>query len=260
MAARSSVLLAIAGLALVGCTGSARFGDFGGSPAPVSARSEPSFGQPTAPEPMRRPSSADDVIAQPLEPQSRESVSAESLTDLQAEARQSAPGSAIAPALNQAAEAPSATASAAQSGITSQATAAGGTGAAAVPANPASLIAPEPSSAAETRVAALPRQERAPSAGGGGGGAVGSIAGTYTVTDAGDRCRLTLTSSPLFEFYRASPQNCRSPSLARVNAWEQRGSEVVLLRPGGQVAARLFPQGSGYSGATASGATITMQR
>ncbi|WP_204316597.1 hypothetical protein, partial [Klebsiella pneumoniae] len=34
----------------------------------------------------------------------------------------------------------------------------------------------------------------------------------------GNRCRITLTSTPLFEFYRASPQNCRAPSLARINA------------------------------------------
>jgi hypothetical protein len=100
----------------------------------------------------------------------------------------------------------------------------------------------------------MPRQERAaPSA--------TTVAGTWTVTDAGDRCRITLTSTPLFEFYRASPQNCRAPSLSRINAWEQRGSEIVLLQPGGRVAARLSPQGGGaYSGATATGAPVSMAR
>jgi hypothetical protein len=105
-------------------------------------------------------------------------------------------------------------------------------------------------------VSALPRQETTRSS----TPTATTIAGTWTVTDAGDRCRITLTSSPLFEFYRASPQNCRAPSLARINAWEQRGNEVVLLQPGGRVAARLFPEGGGYSGQTSSGASVTMQR
>lgn len=138
--------------------------------------------------------------------------------------------------------------------ITPQATATAGLGTPAIPTEPAEPALP--------RVAALPRASDAPRSESPRvtAPAAASVAGTWTVSDAGDRCRITLTTSPLFEFYRANPQNCRARSLARINAWEQRGSEIVLLQPGGQVVARLAPQGGNYAGATASGAPVTMTR
>jgi hypothetical protein len=71
-----------------------------------------------------------------------------------------------------------------------------------------------------------------------------------------------LTQQSLLDLYRASPSGCQSGSLAKVNAWQQRGQEIVLLEPGGRTAVRLFPKGDGtYEGAaTTSGAIVRMAR
>lgn len=229
------VALLLASAALAGCT-SDRFGDFSSASMPRtgSQRIDGGYGQPQpmAPAPQRRPSAADEDVIAGGQQAPDQSVATEDIPPPPGAGRTSDVGpSAIDPALRPAS-----------------------------PSEQPRIMVEEPpprgSAGAPAAVAALPRQEApraaAPSA--------TTIAGTWTVSDAGDRCRITLTSTPLFEFYRASPQNCRAPSLARINAWEQRGSEVVLLQPGGRVAARLFPQGSGYSGATATGATVTMAR
>jgi Protease inhibitor Inh len=220
------VALLLASAALAGCT-SSRFGDFSSAGSP---RIDSGYGQ-AMPSPQRRPDVDQDVIAGG-QPAPDGAVVAQDIPPPPGAVRSSSDvgPSAIEPALRPADQS--------QPRIMVEEPPRGG------PAGPSA-------------VAALPRQEQpratqAPSA--------TTLAGTWTVTDAGDRCRITLTSTPLFEFYRANPQSCRAPSLARINAWEQRGSEVVLLQPGGRVAARLFPQGSGYSGATASGATVTMTR
>ena len=66
----------------------------------------------------------------------------------------------------------------------------------------------------------------------------------------------------MLDLYRASPSGCQAGSLAKVNAWQQRGQEIVLLEPGGRTAVRLFPKGDGtYEGAaTTSGAIVRMSR
>lgn len=265
--------LVLAGLVLGGCASAARFGEPTGSVGPTgSDRFDQTFSRNGQPQPMpeRRPSAADDdvipgggTVAAPVEsvpvPDSRPA-------DRRTDTRASAIDPAMRPADTtpvegeaeteaetvEAAPAPAAAApaAAAASGITSQARAAAGTGAAAVPVQPQQQAALAPSATQVPRPAS-----QTP-----GTSAATAVTGTWTVTDAGDRCRITLTSSPLFEYYRAAPQNCRAPSLSRINAWEMRGNEVVLLQSGGRVAARLFPQGGNYQGATATGATITMTR
>lgn len=225
MALRPAALLLCA-VALAGCTSSSRFGGFSTASAPSGSDR---FGRADAPvQPQIRPAPSDDIIpgGQPGGPGTIESQEIAPPTV-------SGRSDVGAPAIDQAL-APS------QPGAQPQ------------------IMQPEPPRPGQPAspppvVSALPRQERAAPA-------ATTVAGTWTVSDAGDRCRITLTSTPLFEFYRANPQNCRAPSLARINAWEQRGSEIVLLQPGGRVAARLSPQGSGYSGATATGAPVAMER
>ena len=232
------VALILASAALAACT-SSRFDGFSSSSMPPSGseRIDGSFGRQQAmPPPQRRPSAADEDVIAGGQPGGDSQVAAEDIPPPPGASRANSDTgpSAIDPALR-----PSGTPG---------------------PSGEPRIMVEDPpprSGGAPGPVAALPRQEApraaAPSA--------TAIAGTWTVTDAGDRCRITLTSTPLFEFYRANPQSCRAPSLARINVWEQRGSEVVLLQPGGRVAARLFPQGSGgYAGATASGAQVTMSR
>lgn len=233
------VAFLLASAALAGCT-SSRFDGFSSSSMPPSGseRIDGSFGsrQQAMPPPQRRPSAADEDVIAGGQPAPDSSVATEDIPPPPGANRATSDTgpSAIDPALR-----PS--------------------GPSGPSGEPRIMVEDPPPRGSSTPgpVAALPRQEAprasAPSA--------TAIAGTWTVTDAGDRCRITLTSTPLFEFYRANPQSCRAPSLARINAWEQRGSEVVLLQPGGRVAARLFPQASGgYSGATASGAQVTMSR
>ncbi|MDP2802962.1 MAG: AprI/Inh family metalloprotease inhibitor [Phreatobacter sp.] len=225
MGMRPAAALFLCSVALAGCTSSSRFGDSGGSPvgwgrSDTMARTEV--------QPQIRPAPSDDVIPGG-QPGASGAVESQEIAPPSVSGRSDTGPPAVETAL-----APSS------------------------PSAQPQIMQPEPQRGAPqsppTVVSALPRQERAAS------GAT-SVAGTWTVTDAGDRCRITLTSTPLFEFYRASPQNCRAPTLARINAWEQRGAEIVLLQPGGRVAARLSPQGGGaYSGATATGAPVSMAR
>lgn len=232
MGMRPAALL-LCSVALAGCTSSSRFGDFSTASMPPSGseRIDRGFGRGDMPppEPERRPSAADQDVIPGGQP-GAEGIESQDIAPPSVSGRSDVGPSAIDPAL-----APS------------------------PPGAQPQIMQPEPQRSGALAspppvVSALPRQERAaPTA--------TTVAGTWTVTDAGDRCRITLTSTPLFEFYRASPQNCRAPSLARINAWEQRGSEIVLLQPGGRVAARLSPQGGGaYSGATATGAPVSMAR
>ncbi|PRH88712.1 hypothetical protein C5L14_05665 [Labrys okinawensis] len=121
----------------------------------------------------------------------------------------------------------------------------GGTAAA-----PSSSLAPP-----GNQVAALPATPRPPSTGG--------IAGSWKISDAArGSCNISLTRQALLDVYRASPSGCQAGSLAKVNAWQQRGQEIDLLEPGGRTAVRLFPTGDGaYEGAaTLSGAKIRMTR
>ena len=89
------------------------------------------------------------------------------------------------------------------------------------------------------------------------------VAGTWKISDAarGD-CSISLTQQNLLDLYRATPNGCQAGSLAKVNAWQQRGQEIVLLESGGRTAVRLFPKGDGtYEGqATTSGAVIRMAK
>jgi len=119
-------------------------------------------------------------------------------------------------------------------------------------AAPGAPSAPAPTATASTTPSAPAPQ---PSARG--------LAGSWKISDAarGD-CAIALTQQNLLDLYRASPAGCQAGSLAKVNAWQQRGQEIVLIEPGGRTAVRLFPKGDGtYEGAaTTSGAIIRMSR
>ena len=107
----------------------------------------------------------------------------------------------------------------------------------------------------KSQVASLPTTPSAPSRSG--------IAGSWKISDAArGNCNISLTRQSLLDVYRATPAGCQAGSLAKVNAWQQRGQEIDLLEPGGRTAVRLFPTGDGaYEGAaTTSGAKIRMVR
>lgn len=90
------------------------------------------------------------------------------------------------------------------------------------------------------------------------GGAVGG----WTAREAtGGTCRVSLSSQPALDLYKASTSGCANKDLARVTAWENRDGEIYLYQPGGAVAARLRNNGAGYDGVlTKSGASLSLAR
>lgn len=89
------------------------------------------------------------------------------------------------------------------------------------------------------------------------------VTGNWTAREAaGGSCRVTLSSAPALDLYKASTSGCQSRELQRVSAWELRGDEVYLYEPGGGVAARLKQSGSQrFEGAAAkTGAPVSLTK
>lgn len=107
---------------------------------------------------------------------------------------------------------------------------------------------------------------------GGGGsetgrrGAVSSrdgVIGGWTAREAtGGSCRVTLSSTPALDLYRANASGCANRDLQKITAWDYRDGEVFLYQPGGAVAARMrVNDGSSLSGVVArSGANLSLSR
>lgn len=89
-----------------------------------------------------------------------------------------------------------------------------------------------------------------------------SVVGSWDARDAtGGSCKVTLSSAPALDLYKASASGCPNKDLARVSAWDFRDGEVYLYQPGGTVAARLRQGGGALEGAlTKSGATLALAR
>jgi len=89
-----------------------------------------------------------------------------------------------------------------------------------------------------------------------------SVVGTWDARDAtGANCKVTLSSAPALDLYKATASGCANKDLARVSAWDFRDGEVYLYQPGGSVAARLRQGGVGLDGAlTKSGAALALNR
>jgi hypothetical protein len=88
-----------------------------------------------------------------------------------------------------------------------------------------------------------------------------SITGSWTAREAtGGSCRVTLSSSPSLDLYRASTSGCANKDLQSVNAWDLRDGEVYLYSRG-SVVARLKGGSGAYNGVIAkSGAPVTLAR
>jgi hypothetical protein len=89
-----------------------------------------------------------------------------------------------------------------------------------------------------------------------------NFVGSWRATEAGgSSCRVTLSSTPALDLYRASTSGCSNQEIARVNSWDLRGNEVFLYQQGGAVAARLPATPGTMRGVIArSGAPLTMAR
>jgi hypothetical protein len=120
----------------------------------------------------------------------------------------------------------------------------------------------EPGNPPAERQAALPRPAPTAPPAASGPPSRTAVIGNWTAREAsGGSCRVTLSSSPSLDLYKASSSGCQSRDLQRVTAWELRGDEVYLYESGGGVAARLKQGGGGFQGASAkSGAPITLTK
>lgn len=121
-----------------------------------------------------------------------------------------------------------------------------------------------PGQAGGSTVATLGQPSATPSVGGGATGAPvsrTSITGGWSAREAtGGSCKVTLSSSPALDLYRASTAGCANKDLQSVNAWDLRDGEVYLYSRG-SVVARLKGGGGSYSGVIAkSGAPLTISR
>ena len=89
-----------------------------------------------------------------------------------------------------------------------------------------------------------------------------SVVGSWDARDAtGANCKVTLSSAPALDLYKATASSCPNKDLAKVSAWDFRDGEVYLYQPGGSVAARLRQGGGGLEGAlTKSGAALALNR
>ncbi|MGV7033681.1 AprI/Inh family metalloprotease inhibitor [Methylobacterium symbioticum] len=89
-----------------------------------------------------------------------------------------------------------------------------------------------------------------------------SVVGTWDAKDAtGASCKVTLSSAPSLDLYKASTAGCANKDLAKISAWDYRDGEVYLYQAGGTVAARLRQGGGALDGAlTKSGASLALVR
>ena len=112
-----------------------------------------------------------------------------------------------------------------------------------------------------TRVAALPKPPTAPA------GPVittptwRTMVGGWTAKEASGSCKVTLSSTPTLDFYKAATSGCSNKDLSRVSSWEFRSGEVYLYQPGGTVAARLKAGSGSMDGVlTNSGAPLNLSK
>ncbi len=88
-----------------------------------------------------------------------------------------------------------------------------------------------------------------------------SVVGSWNATDATGSCKVSLSSAPALDLYKASAAGCGNKDLAKVSAWDFRDGEVYLYQPGGTVAARLRQAGGSLDGALSkSGAPLSLAR
>lgn len=90
-----------------------------------------------------------------------------------------------------------------------------------------------------------------------------NVVGGWTAREAtGSSCKVTLSSSPALDLYRASAAGCANKDLQKVIAWDYRDGDVYLYQSGGAVAARMrVNDTSSISGSMSrSGAGLSLSR
>jgi hypothetical protein len=121
------------------------------------------------------------------------------------------------------------------------------------PSQPSTLSSPSGRNVADLRPA---KEQIVPRASGTG------VIGNWAAKDStGASCRVQLSSVSAIDLNKASTTGCANKELAKVTAWKQQDDEIYLYQPGGTIAARLRPSGSGYEGVmTKSSAALSLSR
>jgi Protease inhibitor Inh len=88
---------------------------------------------------------------------------------------------------------------------------------------------------------------------------VGSVAGVWGVSVAGQNCKIATPQTKYGQGFRAGPLKCPG-EMANVKSWNVAGKQLTLYDEGGSPVARLYGAGGGFSGQTSGGSPISLTR
>ena len=89
---------------------------------------------------------------------------------------------------------------------------------------------------------------------------VGSVAGVWTVSLAGQSCKVATPQTKFGQGFRAGPLKCPG-EMANVKSWNVAGKQLSLYDESGATIARLFTTSPGrFDGQTTGGSPITLSR
>lgn len=87
------------------------------------------------------------------------------------------------------------------------------------------------------------------------------LLGGWSVSAAGNSCKLFMTLTTWSGGYRANTQGCGGPPLGAISAWDLNGAQIALKDADGGVLATLYKSGTErYDGRTAQGQAISVFR
>ena len=88
----------------------------------------------------------------------------------------------------------------------------------------------------------------------------GSVAGVWSVSVAGQSCRVATPQTKFGQGYRAGPLGCPAP-MDGVKSWNVAGKQLSLYDESGNALARLYSSGAErFDGQTTSGQPISLSR
>ncbi len=88
-----------------------------------------------------------------------------------------------------------------------------------------------------------------------------ALVGAWTVSTGGSNCQIFLALTKWSGGFRAASRGCSAQAISDVQAWDVKGSQVVLVNSAGSNAATLFKSNdSRYDGSTTSGGAISFSR
>ncbi|WP_265517739.1 protease inhibitor Inh/omp19 family protein [Nitratireductor luteus] len=117
-----------------------------------------------------------------------------------------------------------------------------------------------PGGTGDTEMAALDPAAQAAAAAGAPEITAGSVAGVWSVSVAGENCRVATPQTKFGQGFRAGPLRCPAP-MDGVKSWNVAGNQLAFYDESGQVLARLYSTGSeNFSGQTTNGQPISLNR